>query len=63
MKWTSVGSAGDMPRTDTQLGDYESAMEGMTLDLVSLTRIREQDAEEMEKNPEVETGEDGIDKE
>ena len=38
-------------------------MEGMTLDSVSLTRIREQDAKEMEKNPEVETGEEGVDKE
>ena len=60
---SSVCSAWDMPQTDTRLGDYESAMEGMTLDLVSLTRIGEQDPEEMEKNPEVETGEDGVDKE
>ena len=60
---SSVGSAGDMPRPDTRLGNYESAMEGMTLDLASLTGIGEQDAKEMEKNPEVETGEDRVDKE
>ena len=43
---SSVGSAGDMPQTDTQFGDYKSAMEGMTLDLASLTGIGEQDAKE-----------------
>ena len=60
---SSVGSPGDMPQTDTQLGNYKSAMEGMTLDSVSLTGIREQDTEEMEKDPEVETREDRVDKE
>ena len=38
-------------------------MEGMTLDSPSLTRMEEQDIREMEKNQEVETGEDGVDKE
>ena len=37
-------------------------MEGMTLDLASSTGIREQDTEEMEKNLEVETTEDGVNK-
>ena len=58
-----VGSAGDMPQPDTQLGNYQSAMEGMTLDLVSSTGINEQDTEEMEKNLEVETREDRVNKE
>ena len=63
---SSVGSAGDMPQPDAQLrlGDYESAMGGMTLvTLVSLTRMGEPDVEAMEKNPEVEAGEDGVNKE
>ena len=41
----------------------ESAMGGMTLDLVSSTGIGEPDVKEKERNPEVETGEDGVDKE
>ena len=60
---SSVGSAGEMPQPETQLGNYESAMRGMTLDSVSSTRVGEQDIKEMEKNPEVETKEDGVDKE
>ena len=60
---SSVGSAGDMPRHETCLGDYESAMQGMTLDSVSSTGVGEQDIKEMKKNPEVETEEDGVDKE
>ena len=52
---SSVGSAGDMPRRETQLGDYESAMEGITLDLASLTGVGE--------NSEVETEEGRVDKE
>ena len=32
---SSVGSAGDMPQLGTRLGDYESAMGGLTLDSVS----------------------------
>ena len=38
---SSVGSGGDMPRCETQFGDYKSAMGGMTLDLVSSTRAGE----------------------
>ena len=38
-------------------------MGGMTFDLVSSTGVEEQDVEEMEKNPEVKTEEDGVDKE
>ena len=38
-------------------------MEGMTVDLVGSTRAGEQDVKEMEKNPEVGTEEDGVDKE
>ena len=60
---SSVGSAGDMPQPETQLGDYKSAMGGMTLDSMSSTRAGEQDIEEMKKDPEVETEEDGVDKE
>ena len=60
---SSVGSARDMPRPDIQLGNYESAMEEITLDSVSSTGMGEQDIEEMEKNPEVETREDGVSKE
>ena len=60
---SSVGSAGDMSQHETQLGDYESAMKGMTLDLVSSTGVGEQDVEEMEKNPEVITEEDRVNKE
>ena len=37
-------------------------MEGITLDLVSSTGAGEQDIEKMEKNPEVETEEDGVNK-
>ena len=59
---SSVGSAGDMPRPDAQLGNYELAMEGMTLDSVSSTGTGEPVIKEMEKNPEVETGEDGVDR-
>ena len=51
---SSVDSAGDMPRPDAQLDDYELAMGGMTLDSVSLTRMGKPDVDEMEKNPEVE---------
>ena len=58
-----MGSAGDMPLPDTQVGDYESAMEGMTLDSASLTGTGQQDVKEMEKNPEVETREDRVNKE
>ena len=35
----------------------------MTLDSASLTRTGEQDVEDMEKNPEIETGGNGVDKE
>ena len=54
---SSIGSAGDMPRPDTRLrlGDYKSAMGGMTLDSASSTGTGEPDIEEMEKNPEIET--------
>ena len=38
-------------------------MEGMTLDSASSIRKGEQDIREMEKNPEVETGEDRVDRE
>ena len=38
-------------------------MEGMTLDSASSTGAGEQEVEEMEKNPEVETVEDGVNKE
>ena len=60
---SSVGTAGDMPQCETQPGDYKSATEGMTLDSASLTRVGEQDVEEMKKNPDVETEEEGVDKE
>ena len=60
---SSVGSAGEMPQPETQLGDYESAMGGMTLDLVSITKVGKQDIKEMEKNPEVEIEEDGANEE
>ena len=60
---SSVGSAGDMPQPDAQLGDYELAMGGMTLYSVCLTRTGEPDVKEMEKNPEVETRKDRVDKE
>ena len=61
---SSVGSAQDMPRPDTQLqlGDYESAMGGMTLDSVSLTRMGEPDIDKMEKNQKVEMGKDTVNK-
>ena len=35
----------------------------MTLDSASLTGMGEPDVKEMEKNPEVETGEDGVNRE
>ena len=38
-------------------------MERMTLDSASSTRVGKQDIKEMEKNPETETEEDGVDKE
>ena len=38
-------------------------MGGMTLDSASSTRTGEQDIEDMEKNPDVKTKEDGVDKE
>ena len=38
-------------------------MGGMTLDSASSTGTGEQDIEDMEKNPEVKTEEDGVDKE
>ena len=60
---SSVGSAGDMPRPDVQLCDYKSAMGGMTLDLASSTGMGEPDIKQMEKNPEVETREDGVNRE
>ena len=55
---SSVGSAGDMPRPGTRLGNKESAMGGMTLNSVSSTGVGEQDIKEMEKNSEVEMEED-----
>ena len=54
---SSVCSAGDMPQPDDQPKDYKSAMGGMTLDSASLTGTGEQDIEDMEKNPDVETEE------
>ena len=59
----SICSAGDMPQHDNQPKDYESAMEGMTLDSASSTGTGEQDIEDMEKNPDVKTKEGRIDKE
>ena len=47
----SVCSAWDLP----QPKDYESTMEGMTLDPASLTEKEEQNVKGMEKNPDVET--------
>ena len=55
--------AGDMPRPDDQPKDYKSAMGGMTLDSAISTKTGEQDIEDMEKNLEVKTEEDGVDKE
>ena len=52
-----------MPQPDGQPKDYESAMEGMTLDSASSTETKEQDIKDMEKNPDVETEEGGADKE
>ena len=62
---SSIGSAGDMPQPNNQLqfGNYESAMGEMTLDSVSSTGAVEPDIETMEKNPEAEAQEDGVDKE
>ena len=59
----SIGSAGDMPQPDDQPRDYESAIGGMTLDSASPTGTGEQDIKDMEKNPEVKTEEDRVDKE
>ena len=59
---SSVCSAGDMLRPDVRPKDYKSAMGGMTLDSASLTGTGEQDIEDMEKNPDVKTEEDGDDK-
>ena len=59
----SVCSVGDISRPDDRPRDYESAMGGMTLDSASSTGTGEQDIKDMEKNPEVETEEDGINKE
>ena len=60
---SSLCSAGDMPQPDNQPKDYKSAMGEMTLDSASLTGTGEQDIEDMEKNPDVETEEGGVDKE
>ena len=60
---SNVCSAGDMPQPDDQPRDYESAMGGMTLDSASSTETGEQDIEDMEKNLEVKTEEDGVNKE
>ena len=59
----SICLAGDMPQPDDQPKDYKSVMGGITLDSASLTGIGEQDIENMEKNPEVRTEEDRVDKE
>ena len=60
-----MGSAGDMPPPDNrlQLGDYESAMGVMTLDSVSSTGAVEPNVKAVEKNPEAEAQEDGVNKE
>ena len=50
-------------RPDNRPRDFKSAMGGMTLDSASSTGTGEQDIEDMEKNPEVKTEEDGINKE
>ena len=60
---TSIRSRSTSVETDAQLGNYESAMGGMTLDFASSTGTGEPDIEEMEKSPEVETGEDGVNRE
>ena len=60
---SSICLAGDMSQPDDRPRDYKSAMGGMTLDLASSTGTGEQDINDMEKNPEVETEEDGVDKE
>ena len=60
---SSLCSAGDMPQPDDQPKDYESAMGGMNLDLASLTGTGEQDIKDMEKNPDVKTEGDRVDKE
>ena len=62
---SSVGSAEDMPQPDNrlQLGDYELAMGEMMLDSASSTRAAELDIKAVEKNPEAEDQEDGVDKE
>ena len=54
----SIGSAGDMPRSDAQPRDYKSAMGGMTLDSASSTG--EQYIEEEEKNPKIKVTEDEV---
>ena len=59
----SLCLAGDMPQPDYQPSDYESAMGGMTLNSASSTGTGKQDIEDMEKNPDVKTEEDGVDKE
>ena len=50
----SVGLVGDMPQPDAQPRDYESAMEGMTLDSASSAGTGEQDIKEEEKNLKIE---------
>ena len=60
---SSVCSAGDMPQPDDQPRDYESAMGGMTLDSASSTGTGEQDIKDMQKNLDIETEEDGVNKE
>ena len=59
----SVCSAGDIPQPDIQPKDYKSAMGVMTLDSASSTGTGEQDIKDMEKNPDVETEEGGVNKE
>ena len=49
-----------MSRPDDRPRDYESAMGGTILDSASSTGTGEQDIEDMEKNPEVETEEDRV---
>ena len=54
---------GDMSQPDDRPKEYKSAMGGMTLDSASSTGTGEQDIKDMEKNLEIKTEEDGVNKE
>ena len=59
---SSVCSAGDMLRSDDQSKDYKSAIGGMTLNSASLTGMEERRIEDMEREPDIEEEQGGVDK-